>query len=471
MNSKPLTHTLVMSLLIISSIVPWSFAQLVGGFGGASTRDADVLTAAKFAVAARDAKLILQSVEKAERQVVAGLNFRLTLQVAENGVGRVAEVVVWRKLDGTHELTAWNWVGASGATKSAPGAGAGVGVGAAAGAALGAQPGLLKGEFIFETAPFPSCHASTIAELGDGGLVAAWFGGTHEKHPDVGIWLSRQVGGQWTAPVEVANGIQRRDPDGKIHRHPTWNPVLFQPKNGPLMLFYKVGPSPSTWWGMLTTSSDGGLTWSTPRRLPNRIDGPVKNKPVQLPNGDILCGSSSENDGWRVHFELTSDLGQTWQRIGPVNDGRAIGSIQPSILFLGGDKLLALGRTRQSRIFEIASEDAGKTWGAMTLTALPNPNAGTDAVTLRDGRHLLIYNHTAKGRSPLNVAVSRDGRVWQAALVLENTPGEFSYPAIIQTRDGLVHATYTWKRQRVKHVVLDPAQLVGRELVNGEWPK
>ena len=464
MNSKPLTHTLVMSLLIITAIVPWSFAQLVGGFGGVSERDSEVLAAAKFAVAAHDAKLALQGVEKAERQVVAGLNFRLTLKVSDNGASRIAQVIVWRKLDGKHELTSWNWVGAAGAARP-------TGASASTGKGVGAQPGLSKAEFIFETAPFPSCHASTIAELGDGGLVAAWFGGTHEKHPDVGIWLARQVNGQWTAPVEVANGIQRRDPDGKIHRHPTWNPVLFQPKNGPLMLFYKAGPSPSTWWGMLTTSSDGGLTWSTPLRLPDRIDGPVKNKPVQLPNGDILCPSSSENDGWRAHFELTSDLGKTWQRIGPVNDGRAISSIQPSILFLGGDKLLALGRTRQSRIFEITSEDFGKTWGAMTLTALPNPNAGTDAVTLRDGRHLLIYNHTTKGRSPLNVAVSRDGRAWQAALVLENTPGEYSYPAIIQTRDGLVHATYTWKRQRVKHVVIDPAQLVGRELVNGEWPR
>jgi predicted neuraminidase len=325
------------------------------------------------------------------------------------------------------------------------------------------QPGVISSEFIYETAPFPSCHASTIA-AGHNGLTAAWFGGTHEKHPDVGIWISRNVDGRWTAPVEVANGVQYQMPDGSVHRHPCWNPVLFQPESGPLMLFYKVGPDPRTWWGMLMTSEDGGKTWSDPCRLPERIDGPVKNKPVQLPNGTILAGSSTEYEGWRVHFESTPDLGRTWQRSGPVNDGLEFGAIQPSILFLGGNRLLALGRSQQGRVFQIASEDLGRTWGAMSATELPNPNAGTDAVTLTDGRHLIVYNHTSKGRSPLNVAVSQDGRKWQMALVLEDEPGEYSYPAVIQTADGLVHITYTWKRQRIKHVVVDPARFVLRDL-------
>ena len=96
--------------------------------------------------------------------------------------------------------------------------------------------GFLKSEFLYEIAPTPACHASTIVET-QKGLVAAWFGGPYEKHPDVGIWVSRHESGQWSKPTEVANGVQ---PDGS--RHPTWNPVLFQPSSGPLMLFYKVGP-------------------------------------------------------------------------------------------------------------------------------------------------------------------------------------------------------------------------------------
>ncbi len=107
----------------------------------------------------------------------------------------------------------------------------------------------------------------------------------------------------------------------------------------------------------------------------------------------------------------------------------------------------------------------------MTLTLLPNPNAGADAVTLKDGRQLLVYNHSAKGRSPLNVAVSADGVHWQAALVLEDEPGkEFSYPAVIQTKDGRVHITYTWKRERIKHAVVNPRKLQLRTMPGGAWP-
>lgn len=328
------------------------------------------------------------------------------------------------------------------------------------------QPGFVSREFIYETAPFPSCHASTIAETGEGVLVAAWFGGQHEKAPDVGIWVSRRQGAApWTTPVKVADGVQA---DGS--RHPCWNPVLFQPANGPLMLFYKVGPDPRTWWGLLRTSQDGGQTWSPPLHLADDVFGPIKNKPVQLPNGDILSPSSTEDHGWRIHVERSSDGGHTWTATEPLNDGKTIAAIQPSILFAGGGRLVAVGRTRQEKVFHIASEDLGRTWGDMALIDLPNPNSGTDAVTLQDGRHLLVYNHTPKHRSPVNVAISTDGREWDAALVLEDEPGEYSYPAVIQSSDGLVHITYTWKRQRIRHVVVDPAKLVLKPFVSGEWP-
>ena len=335
--------------------------------------------------------------------------------------------------------------------------------------AWAADPAVVKSEFIFDPNPVPSCHATTIVEAKDGTVVTAWFAGTAEKNPDVGIWTSRIIDGKWTAPVEVANGAQA---DGT--RHPCWNPVLFQPREGALMLFYKAGPSPSTWWGMLRTSADGGATWSEARKLPEGILGPIKNKPVQLADGTILCPTSTEtNKGpseWRLHFELTKDLGNTWTTSQPSEPGK-INAIQPSILFLGGEKLLALGRTREKRVFQVTSENNGAAWGAMSLIDLPNPNAGTDAVTLKDGRHLLIYNHTEKGRSPLNLGMSTDGKTWSAALVLEDEPKmEFSYPAIIQTSDGMVHATYTWKRKLAKHVVIDPAKLTPKPIVSGAWP-
>ncbi len=341
--------------------------------------------------------------------------------------------------------------------------------GLAASAVADDSPVLLK-EDIYTEAPYPSCHASTLAETPDG-LVAAWFGGTAEKDPDVGIWVSRLTPTGWTESVEVANGVQFVEPDGTVVRHPTWNPVLFQMPQGPLLLFFKAGPSPSTWWGMLTRSDDHGQTWSPPVRLPEQIAGPVKNKPVLLKDGRLLCPTSSEDNNWRVHFEWTTDQGQTWTRVPAIHDGVAVSAIQPSILQHADGRLQAIGRTRNKQLFTTESRDGGSTWSEVELLALPNPNSGTDAVTLQDGRHLLIYNHTQKGRSPLNLAISEDGKQWSAVAVLESEPGEYSYPAIIQTADGKVHATYTWKRQRIRHVVVDPAKFQPRPIVDGRWPE
>jgi len=313
--------------------------------------------------------------------------------------------------------------------------------------------------FSLEKKPTPECHASTIAET-PSGLVAAWFGGTREKHPDVGIWLSHLVDGSWTDPLEVVNGIQNDS-----LRYPCWNPVLFQPKSGPLLLFYKVGPSPREWWGEMITSNDQGVTWSTPRKLGSGrlgyLIGPVKNKPVQLKDGTLICPSSTEvaeggNTFWRVHFELTKDLGKSWEVIGPINDGIEFDAIQPSILTYPDGRLQILCRSMQKVVAESWSHDGGKSWSPMSATMLPNPSAGTDAVTLNDNRQLIVYNHTKKGRHSLNVAISIDGKSWNPALTLEDQKGEYSYPAVIQSSDGLVHITYTYNRESIKYVVLDP---------------
>jgi predicted neuraminidase len=307
-------------------------------------------------------------------------------------------------------------------------------------------------EFVYSSAPFSSAHASTIEETG-GTLVAAWFGGSAEGAADVGIWLSRKVEGKWTAPVEVADGAQ---PDGK--RFPCWNPVLFKPKTGPLTLYYKVGASPREWWGEVRTSGDVGKSWTSARRLPAGFLGPIKNKPVQLANGTIVSPSSTESSDtppkWRIRFERSSDRGASWTSTAPP-DSPDINAIQPTIFVLPGGTLQALVRTRSGRIFETSSMDGGATWSPLAPTELPNPNAGIDGVTLRDGRQLLVFNRSETERTPLTVAVSSDGRSWQDLVVLENEPGEYSYPAVIQTRDGLVHIAYTWKRRRIKHVVID----------------
>lgn len=329
----------------------------------------------------------------------------------------------------------------------------------------------LTGELIYplDQKSTPQCHASTIAKISNG-LIAAWFGGTHEGNQDVGIWISHYINGSWSKPVEVVNGIMN-----DTLCYPCWNPVLFHPEGGQLMLFYKAGPSPREWWGMVVTSDNEGESWSHPQKLGNskkigHLIGPVKNKPVQLADGTIICPSSreEEKDGdirWRVHFEVSRDLGKSWKVTGPVNDGLEFDAIQPSILTHRDGTLQILCRTMQGVISQSWSRDNGKTWSKMTATGLPNPNSGIDAVTLSDGRHLLVYNHTQtngdfpEGREMLNVAISVDGINWKPVMTLEKQVGEYSYPSVIQSTDGMVHITYTYRRESVKHVVLDPEKL------------
>ncbi|HTH47474.1 MAG TPA: sialidase family protein [Candidatus Limnocylindria bacterium] len=315
---------------------------------------------------------------------------------------------------------------------------------------------LLKSEFFADPPPTLSSHASTICE-GKNGLVAAWFGGTAERERDVVIWLTRQLGDGWSKPVEVARGTEDGD-----EQWACWNPVLFQPSNGPLMLFYKVGPSPSDWWGRLKFSDDGGRTWSESRRLPNGYIGPVRNKPVELPRGVILCGASEENAGWRVHMEtvqLSAHTHTDWWRTADLNSAMDFGAIQPTILPWGDGRLQILCRTRQHVITESWSGDGGRTWSRMKKTDLPNPNSAIDAVMLKEGKALLVYNPVTDSRHTLAVALSDDGVHWGQKLTLEDDTGEYSYPAVIQSGDGLVHVTYTWRREKIKHAVIDPWKL------------
>ncbi|MFO1129179.1 MAG: sialidase family protein [Rhodospirillales bacterium] len=320
----------------------------------------------------------------------------------------------------------------------------------------------MRTEFIFEGAPFAQCHASTIAETPDG-LVAAWFGGTREGASDVAIWTSRCDDDGWRQPDCVAVGTEGR------RRYPCWNPVLFQPSSGPLHLYYKVGPSPSRWWGMQMASADHGRSWSAPIRLGHGILGPIKNKPVELASGHWLSPSSCERSGWKIHVERTTDHGSTWHREHALNDGRSFAAIQPCVLRHREGRLQLLSRTRQGTIASCWSDD-GHHWSPLAPTTLPNPDSGIDAVTTADGTHVLIYNHAQSARSPLNLAASDDGIHWSALWVLEADPGEYSYPAIIQGTDGRLHLTWTWNRRRIRYASLRMEELAPVAIDSGHWP-
>ncbi|HMD95838.1 MAG TPA: sialidase family protein [Terriglobia bacterium] len=315
---------------------------------------------------------------------------------------------------------------------------------------------MVRSEFIFTQAPFQQCHASTIVELPDGSLLAAWFGGTHEGDLGVNIWGARCVAGSWSSPEVLAGDSGT----------PCWNPVLFRDRHDRIWLFYKHGSSPKTWKGAYRTSADGA-TWSAATDLPPGFLGPIKNKPVTLANGNIVAGSSVETTfSWMCWTEISSDDGSTWRREGPISiPWHRRGIIQPALWAYAHGRLKMLARSTLGRIYEATSDDGGQTWSDARPTALPNPNSGIDAVRMKDGTIALVYNHTTTGRSPLNIGFSRDNaETWWRTLTLEDEPGEYSYPAIIQTRDGLLHMTYTWQRRRIKHVVIDP-----RAVKNGEF--
>jgi alpha-L-fucosidase len=314
---------------------------------------------------------------------------------------------------------------------------------------------LVHKELVVHNPPFKECHASTIVELSNGNMLVAWFGGAEEGAKDVCIWRAVNKKGAWSKPVVIATGIIN-----DTLRYPCWNPVLFVAANKKLLLFYKVGPSPQEWWGMMKTSDDEGKTWSLPVRLPKGILGPIKNKPVLLEDGTMLAPSSEETQTkWSVHIERSADNGMTWQKI--VIDTAGFDVIQPSILNYGQGRLQILCRSKQGTVVQSWSEDSGKTWTRLSKTALLNPNSGTDAVTLRNGEQLIVDNPEVpgkewnNGRAKLRVAVSKDGISWTDVVTLENgTKEEFSYPAVIQSADLRVHITYTYDRKNIKYVVL-----------------
>lgn len=315
---------------------------------------------------------------------------------------------------------------------------------------------VLEESFLYEKASFPQCHASTIAETPSGDLVSAFFGGTAEKNPDVCIWVCRKEKGSdtWSQPQLVADGIQ-----SPTLRYPCWNPVLFQIPGGDLMLFYKVGPTIPEWVGYIRRSKDGGRTWSEPQRLPDGILGAIKNKPVMIGNR-IICPSSTEKDHWRIHFEISDDGGYTWRKVGPVAAPEEFQLIQPSILVHKDGSLQALCRTKNNYVGCTWSRDNGETWSEVELLDVYQNQSGLDAVTLADGTFALVYNNAPqrptepKGpRTPLNLALSKDGIHWEDVLVIEDSPiSQYSYPSVIQGADGSLHIVYTWRRTRIKYV-------------------
>jgi predicted neuraminidase len=311
------------------------------------------------------------------------------------------------------------------------------------------------------TNPLPTrfCHGATLVPV-DGGLLAAWFGGTEEGLPDSAIYTARlnPQAGAWSAPVLVSPA------DGQ----PCGNPVLFWGAPGVLWLaYFRVAGR----WCVdgrpcARVSVDGGQTWSEEMVLLDRPGILTKNKPLRV--GDELLLPVYDERRWTAGVaRLEVSQHTTRWRFDDVNIGADAGvpMIQGTLVQPSPGVLLMLLRTKEGRIWAARSHDGGRSWSKPAPTGLPNPNAGIDAVRLPDGRLWLAYNHTDRGRDPmvwelrypLCLAESADGgETWSPVLVLEEGPGEYSYPAVVVDAAGYVHVAYTARRAAIRHVVLEP---------------
>ncbi|MBU0608988.1 MAG: exo-alpha-sialidase [Armatimonadetes bacterium] len=310
---------------------------------------------------------------------------------------------------------------------------------------------LLQRQLIFDTIPGrPSSHCATLTECPDGTLLAAWYSGTREGERDVAIMAARYEQGCWSVPVVLHDtpGLS----DG--------NPLLYTLPDGTVVLWFVTiqghgWSSARPYW---RRSHDGGHTWTSPERSSDRDGLMFRCRPLRLSSGRLVLPAYDEIT-WEGLPLLSDDDGQTWREAGRMT--APAGCIQPAIVALDDGSLLAYLRTggRGGCVWESRSTDGGGRWSPCIATDLPNPNAGLDLIRLVDGRLLLAYNPVREGRHRLAVALAEpDVPGWHGRDV-EHEPGcEFSYPALLQARDGRCHLLYTYRRESIKHVVIDPGR-------------
>ncbi|MDO8544305.1 MAG: sialidase family protein [Opitutaceae bacterium] len=323
-----------------------------------------------------------------------------------------------------------------------------------------------------------SAHSSAICALPSGDLLAVWYGGSREGGADVALFTARLTGaaGKWTPPVTaIDRAMAQTELDRAIKK--VGNAVIFPDRTGCLWMVY-VSVSLGGWSGSalnVKTSRDEGHTWGASQRLTLNpffnLSSLVRNKPIYASDGRI---------GLPVYHEMALKFPQMlWLTPGPdgtVQDYRIrnlsseSGLIQPALVPLDHDRVLMMLRDRggDRSLHTAYSDDNGWTWSEAAPSGLPNPDAAIDALRLRDGRILLVYNHAERGRENLRLAISADqGRTWRAGAVLEEAAHhEFSYPNLAEDRRGRIHLTYTWQRERIKHVVFNRAWLDRRLLVH-----
>ena len=312
-------------------------------------------------------------------------------------------------------------------------------------------PSLIASQFIYDHLDrVPSCHASTIVELPNGDLAAAWYGGEHESSPDSSHYWARLRKGadRWDAPQCLWD----------VPDHSAGNPRLFLDALQRLWAMLPVNYGKWCAGGtrfFYRTSDDAGETWSEPLRVAE-LDGLLgKNKALLLPDGDFLLPVTIEYDHSSAAVIHLAASGE-WEVSAEIAGVKEESCIQPAFVERGDGSVLALLRTAEGHIWRATSSDRGRMWSNAEPTALANNHSGIDVVRLDNGHLVLAFNDTStRARTPLCLAISEDdGETWPHKIALETDEGEYSYPAVIQASDGVIHVTYTYLRTHIKHVAL-----------------
>lgn len=306
--------------------------------------------------------------------------------------------------------------------------------------------------------PFAQCHASTLVSRPGGSFLVAWFGGTRESNADVGIWAAESataVAATWSEPRLIA----------KIAAVAHWNPVLFSrsPDGAHLVLHFKVGSRIRDWQTWAQHSRDSGTTWThaaplVPGDLPGRGSrGAVRTKPIQLDSGAWVAGASIERwRRWDAFIDRSPNGIDGWLAGELIEIDRmnfsGKGLIQPTLWESSPGSVHALLRSTDGRTHRSDSLDDGRSWSRAYPIEVPNNNSGLDITRRQDGKLALACNPVAgnwAARTPLSVLLSTDnGDTWPDRIDIETGPGEYSYPAIVETPDGLA-VSYTWNRRRI----------------------
>jgi len=326
--------------------------------------------------------------------------------------------------------------------------------------------------FVNEAKPGVMCHVSSMAVAGDKKVICTWYAGSKEAARDVAIYGAFFGGGNttWTNPEVLVTPQQSARELRRLVRK-VGNAVVFNDHQGGLWLFY----ASMAFGGWSTTSlnykvsRDEGKTWSDSRKLLLspffNLTNNVKNQGLILSQGAFLLPVYHEFIHKFSQLMLFSPEkgGLRYEMRRMTQAGRAI---QPALVHQGGKNLTAFFRNmaapREKFILRAESGDVGQTWSDLSPTPLPNPSSGFDMITLAHGACLGVINNSFQDRSDLTLVLSRDGgKTWKTLKILENAPGrEYSYPFIMRDRQTF-HLTYTFERQRIKHVVFNETWLRG----------